>query len=51
MLVEHISNFAAVRSARALMQPGDGLEVWNDEGCVYSSPAVQMAAPALNGPA
>ena len=38
LLVQHASDFAAVRSACTMVQPEDGLEVWSEDSCVYSRP-------------
>jgi hypothetical protein len=32
----HSSDFAAIRAAKKLCRDGDTIEVWRDDGCIYS---------------
>src|SRR5581483_11518909 len=45
------SDFAAIRRAHALVQPGQGVEVWRDENCIYANhhDHPMMVAPQAAG--
>lgn len=54
LMADHASDFAAVRNARALARPGDGIEIWNGDRCVFSNPEAHTpaaGAPASRAPA
>lgn len=36
MRVRRISDFAAIRNARAVAKDGDTVEVWKGEDCIYA---------------
>jgi hypothetical protein len=37
LMSDHADDAAAVRKARALSRPGDGIEIWRGEACVFQN--------------
>jgi hypothetical protein len=44
---DHISDFAAIRTAKKLCGEGDSAEIWRDDVCIYSerSRAIRLVWP------
>jgi hypothetical protein len=44
--VRRVSDFAAIRNARAIAKAGDSVEVWRGSECIYTG--ANQVAPPLN---
>jgi hypothetical protein len=49
LMADHCNDGEAVRRARALARPGDGIEIWNGDCCVYSN--AEAHTPSVRAPA